>query len=54
MDEVYEQHSRLLPGAVWSLCNEDKSPYAWTDYVSFYFLRRNFKIKIKLVYIIER
>ena len=33
MEEVYEQHYRLLPGADWSQGNEDKAPYSWVDYV---------------------
>jgi hypothetical protein len=34
MEEVYEQHSRLLPGATWSFGNEDKIPFLWADFVS--------------------
>lgn len=33
MEEVYEQNSRLLPGATWSVGNEDKIPFAWADFV---------------------
>jgi hypothetical protein len=36
MEEVYEQHSRMIPGATWSPGNDDKNPFSWTENVSLF------------------
>lgn len=35
MEEVYEQNYRILPGASWSMGNEDRKPFYWADFVRF-------------------